>query len=680
MLAMPASSARLQPDQRLLVPHARRARSSASSSRSTTPTATGTPTSCTPTSAVAPRSTRRSTSAPSTTCRAPTTSPSPSPTSTSGCRSCSRRPGRPPFVAGMTGRRTAGHDPHRPAARAHPAPRTPRRHRPRSRATASASGCAVSRCIPDPSTIRRQSSEHHHRRSRPRRPAIDPARWPGRPARRAKVRRAVEGAVYAAAASSSSAVRRLPVRVAAARREAIVGGAGDGPRCSADGHRATRRVLRGRSVPTVSSASASPTWPATGTPTTSAGCSTCSPPRWGRSSRSRSRSCARSTSRGSRTPRRTRLPTPAPTSPGTTTCPTTCSSTFLDSTMSYSSALFDGEEQLGAAVAGETVTVDRPATVPTWDDLAEAQRPQDRPDARLGRSRGGQPRPRDRHRLGRARDPCRAPRCHRPVGDAVVASSRPWPASGSRPPASPTRSTSSCSTTGCVEGEFDAVVSVEMIEAVGTSTGASTSARSTASSPPAARSPSRRSPCRTTACWPRTTPTRGSTSTSSPAASCPRREAIVDVNRAQTSLQVSERLSFGQHYARDPAAVGRAVPRCARPGPPARLRRGLRPDVALLPRVLARRASARATSTSSSSFSRGKAADDRDTDDHQHARRHGHRAGRRHGDRRGAGSLRRGRSPGAPHGVGRQRRRPAGRAPGRPALPARAASAAAPPR
>ena len=47
--------------------------------------------------------------------------------------------------------------------------------------------------------------------------------------------------------------------------------------------------------------------------------------------------------------------------------------TFLDSTLTYSSALFAGEEQRGGPVAGETVTVDRPATAPDWDDLADAQ-------------------------------------------------------------------------------------------------------------------------------------------------------------------------------------------------------------------------------------------------------------------------------------------------------------------
>ena len=55
-----------------------------------------------------------------------------------------------------------------------------------------------------------------------------------------------------------------------------------------------------------------------------------------------------------------------------------------------------------------------------------------------------------------------------------------------------------------------------------TSSGRRTSRRSTACSHPAAASASRRSRCRTTGCWRPGTPSPGSTSTSSPAGSCPR--------------------------------------------------------------------------------------------------------------------------------------------------------------
>ena len=61
--------------------------------------------------------------------------------------------------------------------------------------------------------------------------------------------------------------------------------------------------------------------------------------------------------------------------------------TFLDESMTYSSALFDGEPD-GAG-----------------DDLADRAAPQDRPAARRAGRRRRHPAARDRHRLGRARDP-----------------------------------------------------------------------------------------------------------------------------------------------------------------------------------------------------------------------------------------------------------------------------------
>ncbi len=69
-----------------------------------------------------------------------------------------------------------------------------------------------------------------------------------------------------------------------------------------------------------------------------------------------------------------------------------------------------------------------------------------------------------------------------------------------------------------VDGLYDAVVSVEMIEAVGYPFWPTYFPRSTAWSRRAAASRSRPSPCRTTECWRRATPTRGFRSTSSPAA------------------------------------------------------------------------------------------------------------------------------------------------------------------
>jgi cyclopropane-fatty-acyl-phospholipid synthase len=47
--------------------------------------------------------------------------------------------------------------------------------------------------------------------------------------------------------------------------------------------------------------------------------------------------------------------------------------TFLDDTLSYSSALFDGRQGLGEPLAGEAVTVDTPHGGAQWHDLAAAQ-------------------------------------------------------------------------------------------------------------------------------------------------------------------------------------------------------------------------------------------------------------------------------------------------------------------
>ena len=60
---------------------------------------------------------------------------------------------------------------------------------------------------------------------------------------------------------------------------------------------------------------------------------------------------------------------------------------------------------------------------------------------------------------------------------------------------------------------------------------------------------SRRSPCRTTGCWRPGAPARGSTSTSSPAGSCPRCRRSTRSPGRDTTLRVTDRLSFGQHYA-----------------------------------------------------------------------------------------------------------------------------------
>ena len=106
-------------------------------SRCTTPTATGTPTSSTPTSRGAPAPTRRCTSRPSTASTARTTSPCPIPTDRLAHRGHAARPRRRRRRARRSARRLTG-DPQR-----RPRPPDPRRHPARQRADPRARHLAV---------------------------------------------------------------------------------------------------------------------------------------------------------------------------------------------------------------------------------------------------------------------------------------------------------------------------------------------------------------------------------------------------------------------------------------------------------------------------------------------------------------------------------------------------------
>ena len=200
---------------------------------------------------------------------------------------------------------------------------------------------------------------------------------------------------------------------------------------------------------------------------------------------------------------------------------------FLDETMSYSSALFPRPARLSAGPR------DRAG-------------PQDRAAARRGRGRRGHPGARDRHRAGAS---CRSgppggvrPSAHHPLHRAAGAGpradrrSRAHRPGAGRPVRLPRR-----------RGEYDAVLSVEMIEAVGTSSGRRTSPPRPASRAAAAGSGSRRSRCRTTGCspparlhldqqvhLPRRLPPLRRRSTRSPAA---------------TRAAAGDRLSLGSDYA-----------------------------------------------------------------------------------------------------------------------------------
>ena len=170
---------------------------------------------------------------------------------------------------------------------------------------------------------------------------------------------------------------------------------------------------------------------------------------------------------------------------------------------------------------------------------------------------------RDRHRLGRAR---RAGRAARRDGHHAHPLRRSRPRSRVQRAATRRRrgrgSTSSCATTARCEGSYDAIVSVEMIEAVGVEYWPTYFA--TLDRAARARRPGRHPgdpPRSTTACWPRATSTRGSTSTSSPAARCRRCGRSRSRLREHTGLRVDDGRTLRRRLRAHAARLARAVRR-----------------------------------------------------------------------------------------------------------------------
>ena len=152
----------------------------------------------------------------------------------------------------------------------------------------------------------------------------------------------------------------------------------------------------------------------------------------------------------------------------------------------------------------------------------------------------------------------------------------------------------------------------------------------------------------------------------------PSTEVIDQVTRDETDLRLTGRLSMGSHYAEtlrrwDETFLARARRR-AGPG----LRRPLHADLALLPRLLARRLRQRLHRRPAAHVRAG-----RPDDRHRHpdAGDDGDRAA----PRRGRAPVPRRRPAGPPAGLGRLGRRAGGRAAGRAPLPRRAAPAAVAP-
>jgi cyclopropane-fatty-acyl-phospholipid synthase len=222
--------------------------------------------------------------------------------------------------------------------------------------------------------------------------------------------------------------------------------------------------------------------------------------------------------------------------------------TFLDGTLSYSSALFAADEQSGRAVAGEAVTTSTPHRTPMWDELAGAQR---RKIDRMLDSAG-------------VREGTRVLEIGTGWGELAIRA-----AARGASVLTVTLSTEQqllarerVAAAGhadrvdvelldyrLVEGTFDAVVSVEMIEAVGHEYWGEYFRKIDSVLAPGGKVAvqaitmphDRMQATRDTYTW--------INKYIFPGGFLPSTEAIVEVNRQQTSLHVSERLSFGQHYA-----------------------------------------------------------------------------------------------------------------------------------
>ena len=203
---------------------------------------------------------------------------------------------------------------------------------------------------------------------------------------------------------------------------------------------------------------------------------------------------------------------------------------FLDETMTYSSALF---ETLPASQC-------RPA---------RRAAPQDRPPAGRGACRPRQPGVGDRHRLGRTVPARRGAGRSRPLDHPVGRAAAAGPAAGGdgRPVGSGRdravrlprrgwalrrRALRGDDRGGRLPVLADVLPDTRPIGDAGL-----------------AGSRSRPSPCRTTECWPPATPTRGSRSTSSPAACCRRRRRSCRSPSGDTRLRTVDMYSLRPHYA-----------------------------------------------------------------------------------------------------------------------------------
>ena len=223
-------------------------------------------------------------------------------------------------------------------------------------------------------------------------------------------------------------------------------------------------------------------------------------------------------------------------------------STFLDETLSYSSALFPGREQPGASIAGEPVTVSSPAPAPSWDDLASAQqRKVDRVLDVAGVTAGSRV-----LEIGTGWGELAIRAASRGARVTTVTLSREQQALARRR----VREAGLAHLVDielldyrAVRGEFDAVVSVEMVEAVGHEFWPAYAQTLDRVLAPGGRVAiqaitmphDRMLATRNTWTW--------INKYIFPGGFLPSTRALAEVMREHTTLRLSDRLSFGRHYA-----------------------------------------------------------------------------------------------------------------------------------
>lgn len=376
------------------------------------------------------------------------------------------------------------------------------------------------------------------------RPAIDASRWPDLTARRAKVRRAVEGAV--ARRIFLSVTRRLPVRVQLGR-EAIVGGAATDPGAPLmviERPDSFFAALGAGGLIGFGESYMTGDWNADDLggllEIFAAQMGTLIPEPL---QKLRAFYVARAphTEKNTTTNTRTNIARHYDLS-------NDMFATFLDGTLSYSSALFDGVEGTARAVAGESVTRSVPSAVPSWEQLAGAQ--QQKIDRMLDSAGVGHGSRVLEIGTGWGELAIRAASRGATVVSVTLSSEQQALARDRIAAAGLTDAVDvQLLDYRLVEGEFDAIVSVEMIEAVGHEYWGEYFRKIDSLLAPGGKVAiqaitmphDRMQATKYTYTW--------INKYIFPGGFLPSTEAIIDVSREQTTLRVSERLSFGQHYA-----------------------------------------------------------------------------------------------------------------------------------